>query len=409
MKTLFPLVLMTLLFTLAAPAVAQDPGAPLTGGDPAATEPKAEEPKAEEPKAETPKAEEPKADPKPEDKKDEKKGKKDLPLKFKGDVRYRHETIDQGEDDANHRHRIRIRFGAFAELNDQLEFGFQLASGAGDPVSTNQTLAPAFTKKPMTIDLAYFQYKPLKPLSLSGGKLKNPFFRPGDSQLVWDSDLTPEGLALGISHELSSMKLFATGAALWIADRKGEEDDAHLLAGQAGASFKFGEMKLTVAGALFNYTKINGMAPVYDDDAFGNTLDAANLLANDFNVVDAGLQLDGKVAGLPFAVFGNFAMNLAADEEKTAFLAGFSLGEAKKARGWRVFYNYRKLERDAVFGTFSDSDFLGGGTGGAGHFLGAEYALSDHMLLALVAQQAVLDDADETDYLRVQLDLSVKF
>jgi len=362
MKTLFPIVLMTLLFTLPGAAVAQDPGAPQA-----------------------------------------------TKIKFKGDVRYRHETIDQGEDDANHRHRIRLRFGAFAEINEHLEFGFQLASGGGDPISTNQTLAPAFTKKPMTIDLAYFNYKPLKQVSLAGGKIKNPFFRPGDSQLVWDSDLTPEGLSLGFGHELSSMKLFATGSALWIADRKGEDDDAHILGGQVGAELKLGELKLTVAGALFNYTKVVGMAPIYDAKSFGNTLDAADLLANDYNILDAGLQLDGKVAGLPFAVFGNFAMNLAADEEKTAFLAGFSVGEAKKARGWRVFYNYRKLERDAVFGTFSDSDFIGGGTGGAGHFVGAEYAVSDNMMLALIAQQAVIDDADETNYLRVQLDLSVKF
>jgi hypothetical protein len=41
--------------------------------------------------------------------------------------------------------------------------------------------------------------------------------------------------------------------------------------------------------------------------------------------------------------------------------------------------------------------------------VGAEYALSDIMLLALIAQQAFIDDADETDYMRVQLDLSVKF
>jgi len=85
------------------------------------------------------------------------------------------------------------------------------------------------------------------------------------------------------------------------------------------------------------------------------------------------------------------------------------VGEAKKAGGWRVFYNYRSVQRDAVFGTFSDSDFIGGGTGGAGHLVGADFAVSDNLFLGLIVQKSVIDDADETDYLRVQLDLSVKF
>ncbi len=59
-------------------------------------------------------------------------------------------------------------------------------------------------------------------------------------------------------------------------------------------------------------------------------------------------------------------------------------------------------------GTFSDSDSSAADRRRR-PFVGAEYALSDIMLLALIAQQAFIDDADETDYMRVQLDLSVKF
>ncbi len=408
MKT-FSITILAILTTWSGALLAQEPEAP---PPPAAIDvPVKVEPNVEEktPPAVGEKMEQ-KAGGKPVTPVEEKKeAVKDLPVKFKGDVRYRHETIDTDTDDANHRHRIRLRFGAFAKISEQLEFGFQIASGAGDPVSTNQTLAPAFTKKPLIMDLAYFEYKPLEGLSIVGGKMKNPLFRPGDSQLVWDSDLTPEGLSLSFERKISSARVFATGVVFWNADRKDDEDDAHILGGVGGVEMKFGEFRVTAAGALYNYTKMIGMAPLYDDDAFGNTLDADSLYVNDYNIIDVGLELGGKLAKLPFAVFGQFVQNLAADEEKTAFLAGFSFGEAKKAHGWRLFYNFRKLERDAVFGTFSDSDFIGGGTGGSGHIMGAEFAFTPNMLLGLIVQKSVIDDADETDYTRVQLDLSVKF
>ncbi len=412
MKT-FSIILAAIFITWSGAIQAQEPEGtppPKTGDEPAQLEPKAEEKTAPavgdkiEPKVGE------KQEARVEEKKDvHKEARKDLPLKFKGDLRYRHETIDLTDENANHRHRIRLRFGAFSEISDQLEFGFQIASGAGDPISTNQTLSPAFTKKPLTIDLAYFNYKPIEGLSVVVGKMKNPVFRPGDSQLVWDSDLTPEGLALSFTRKISSMKVFATGVAFWNADRKGDEDDAYILGGQGGVELKFGAFEIVASGALYNYTKILGYGPVYDDDSFGNTLDANTLYANDYNLLDAGLELRGKLASLPFSVFGQFVQNLAADEEKTAFYAGFSIGEAKKAKGWRLQYNFRSLQRDAVFATFSDSDFIGGGTGGAGHVVSAELAINSNMLLGLTVQRSTLDDDAETDYTRVQLDLGVKF
>ncbi|MBU1068482.1 putative porin [Myxococcota bacterium] len=408
MKT-FSITILAVLITWSGALLAQEPeGTP----PPAASDvPVKIEPNAEE---KTPPAVEEKMEPKEGEKpvtpvEEKKEAVKDIPLKFKGNLRYRHETIDLTDEEANHRHRIRLRFGVFSEINQQLEFGFQMASGTGDPISTNQTLSPAFTKKPLTIDLAYFNYKPVEGLSIVGGKMKNPMFRPGDSQLMWDSDLTPEGLSLSFARKISSMKVFATGVAFWNADRKGDEDDAHILGGQGGLEMKFGAFQIVVAGALYNYTKILGYGPVYDDNAFGNTLDANTLYANDYNLLDAGLELRGKLAGLPFSVFGQFVQNLAADEEKTAFLAGFSIGEAKIPMGWRLQYNFRSLQRDAVFATFSDSDFIGGGTGGSGHMVSAEFAISSNMLLGLTVQRSTLDDDAETDYTRVQVDLGVKF
>ncbi|MBU1244028.1 putative porin [Myxococcota bacterium] len=333
----------------------------------------------------------------------------DPPLKFNGDLRLRQETLKAGDGELDHRQRLRLRLGALSEISEQLELGIQIATGNGDPVSLNQTLSPAFEKKPMVFDLAYFRYKPLDGLSVLGGKIKNPFYRPGDSQLVWDSDLTPEGLSVLFARQWSRVKVFATGVAFWTADRRDGEPDAHLLGGQAGAGMKFGDFLLVVSGALYNYTKLVGRAPLYDDDACGNTVDATNLYVNDYNLVDAGLELRGEVAGLPFSVFGNFAYNLGADEENTAFMAGVTVGELKKPKSWRAGYNYRVVKRDAVYGTFSDSDFGDGGTGTSGHMITADFAVNANLQFGLTVFLAELDDGEGTARRRLQLDMILKF
>jgi hypothetical protein len=333
----------------------------------------------------------------------------DVPVKLDGDVRYRHDTLKIDGEEVNHRHRLRLRFGALAEISEQLEVGFQLATGDGDPVSLNQTLSPAFTKKPVNVNLGYLQYRPIEGLSILAGKMKNPFYRPGDSQLVWDSDLTPEGLSASYARQFSKVKVFATGVAFWTEDRRDGEPDAHLVGGQGGAGFKLGDFLLVVSGAFYNYTRLVGHSPLFEDDAFGNTVDATNLYVEDYNLLEAGVELLGELWKLPFSVYGNFAHNLGADQERTAFLAGFTVGEAKKPKTWRVGYNYRVVQRDAVFGTFSDSDFGGGGTGTFGHLITGAFALNGNLSFGLTLFLSELDDADHTAYRRIQLDMIAKF
>lgn len=329
------------------------------------------------------------------------------PLKFKGDLRYRHEAIKKGDKKMDHRHRIRMRFGAFSEIAETLELGFQIASGGGDPISTNQTLTPAFTKKPMTIDLAYFQYK-VAGFAIVGGKMKNPLFRPGDSQLIWDSDLTPEGITAAYEITTDTFKLSALGLALWNADRKDDEKDSYILGGQARAHAKFDDFTLCAAGGFYNFSKIKGYAALYENKAFGNTLDANELYVNDYNIVDAGLEVKGKLGSLPFSIFGQLAFNMATDEEKTGFLAGFSIGETKKSMGWKLGYNFRSLQKDAVFGTYTDSDFIGASTGGTGHVVSAEFALTDKLVLGATVQRSTINDGNDTAYTRIQIDASIK-
>ncbi|MBN2584534.1 MAG: putative porin, partial [Planctomycetes bacterium] len=83
---------------------------------------------------------------------------------LKGDFRYRHEWINDGTLNDRRRprvrHRVRARVGAFAKVNDEWDVGVQIATGAADPVSTNQTLDTFFSSKAVWWDLMYARYRP---------------------------------------------------------------------------------------------------------------------------------------------------------------------------------------------------------------------------------------------------------
>ena len=135
----------------------------------------------------------------------------------------RHEGFYQDTIGARNRQRLRLRFGARVQVSDELEGGIRLVSG--DPneiIANNQTLTDVFTRKPINIDNAYITIRPGKTLglekpffSITGGKFSVPFFRPRaimGSELLFDEDLTPEGLAEEIT--LLEGKEGAVSAAL---------------------------------------------------------------------------------------------------------------------------------------------------------------------------------------------------
>lgn len=114
-------------------------------------------------------------------------------IRLKGDFRYRHDTIDAEFADRNrHRQRIRARPAIEADVSDNLEVGFGLATGSDNPVSSNQTLGDGFSSKAINLDLAYFDWSTgVDGLHVVGGKFKNPLQRAGGNGLIWDSDLRP--------------------------------------------------------------------------------------------------------------------------------------------------------------------------------------------------------------------------
>ncbi len=342
-------------------------------------------------------------------------------VKVKGDLRYRHELLDKDNDtaDARHRQRLRARLAIEGQVSDAARIVFQVSSGSDDPISTNQTFDDAFTTKSIGIDLAYFELTPrnFKSLALMGGKMKNPFIIPGATELVWDSDLNPEGGALVLENEFDNVTVKFVGSGLWI-DERSSGDDTWLGAGQVAARFHFNEKKssVMVGGSFFNYVNVAGFPVFYDvEDPAGNTASEEDegefVYLNDYEILELFAEVSHKINDVPVMLVGDYVNNTAADSLETGWLVGAIAGKIKDPGSWEVRYLYRELERDAVVGAFTDSDFRDGGTDGKGHEFGAAYQIDKNMTLAgtYFLNTAGISGDDEYDFNRLQLDLQLKF
>ena len=152
-------------------------------------------------------------------------------LVLDGDLRYRHETINDDAVSVRHRHRMRARANATATLNEDMEVGFGLSTGGIANDSGNQSFDAGFSRKSVGVDRAYFDWSLSDTLTLLGGKMSNPFFRPGGYHLLYDGDIRPEGLALRVS----SGTFFANASAFW-AEERGSGPDTMWYGLQAGVS-----------------------------------------------------------------------------------------------------------------------------------------------------------------------------
>ncbi|NNL63960.1 MAG: hypothetical protein HKO69_09135 [Woeseiaceae bacterium] len=328
-------------------------------------------------------------------------------IKLKGDVRLRHESIDEDGEEDRRRMRFRTRFGLSAAVSDDVKFVLQLATGGGNPVSTNQSFDGGFSTKDIGVDLAYVDWKIRDGLNFYGGKMKNPLFKAGGVPLIWDSDLNPEGLAA----KFASGGFFATAGG-FSAEERSSADDSLLYVAQAGYKFPVADgITLTAGAGYFGYTDTVGNSPFYNGSAKGNTVDIEGNYVNDYKNTEVFAELGAKLGDWPLKVYAHLTQNNEASTEDTAWAFGAKVGSAKSAGQSEFSWTYQDIEADSVIGTFNDSDFGGGGTDADGHLLKAKYAYSKRIFLGgtLFINNVDRFQGTEHDYSRLQLDVEFKF
>jgi hypothetical protein len=361
-------------------------------------------------------------------------------VKLSGDIRYRYEGIHDEQVNAQgiqsaadrYRDRIRARVNLEAKATDSLLVGIGVATTeGGDPRSSNQSLDGAFSRKSLDLDTAYFNWKFAEWGGLVGGKMKQPFVKPGQS-VFWDSDVNPEGLAL----TLDSGIFFASAYNFWLDEVSGSKSartsDAMMHGLQIGARLPLGASSLLLAAHYYDLSAAKGRTPYYVPSgttgipaslANGNT--TINLgtsavpnavLANDFQVIDVSAEFTTTMGELPLQLWADVAQNRDADDFDTAWGAGVLLGKASNYRTWELGASYQKIEKDSLFGQVVDSDFGGGTTDSKGWIIRAGYAPVKNWTLnaTYFLNERNMDVANSvgdrgTDYDRFQLDFNVKF
>ncbi|MFH2055972.1 MAG: putative porin [bacterium] len=335
-------------------------------------------------------------------------------ISVKGDLRYRHEMLKSEGDDARHRQRLRARVAVLGKVSEQINATVQLATGSEDPVSTNQTLGDAFSTKRIGLDLAFFEITPVPTpgLTLVGGKFHNPFFKPGSSELIWDSDFTPEGGVANYQAKWPGAELELIGAGLWIEERsKGKDSWLGAAQGVLTLPLAEGKTKLAFGGAFFNYVNVAGFPTFFDaEDAFGNSIDTLGQYLNDYELVEGYVEITHEFPKFPVTLMADFVNNTAADSLNTGWLVGIRAGKTSKPGSVSFRYIYRQLEADAVVGLFTDSDFRGGGTDAKGHEIGGSLQVAKNATfdVTFFDNKIGLDKA-ESGFQRLQVDLQLKF
>jgi Putative porin len=283
------------------------------------------------------------------------------------------------------RERYRLRLGLRGTLLDDWFFGIRLETSNnarsgnvtfGDDTASNTAGGGGpFERNSdgVFVDQAYGGYKGFPGVTLTGGKMPNPLIT---TRMVWDPDISPEGLAEQYKHTFVfggeapppasygkdgkdgkvlagpppepflKLDLFANFAQFVYSDSNPENPlgarttttvngttqlvpntDAFLLAWQLGARFNFPKsFYFQFAPTLYNYT---GNDQQFNTHFVGGDprLTNANSLAtnqtgiNSLLVFDVPMEFGWKAWGIPMRIFGDFATNFEADDRANAAIA----------------------------------------------------------------------------------------
>lgn len=369
-------------------------------------------------------------------------------IKVKGDVRFRTQADwgkDLGPAHQRIRQRVRARIGLEGKVNDQVSAGIMAVTGGTDPRSTNQTLDNNFQTYDFRLDQYYIHWKPELAKTVGKGdiwvgKFKNPFVT---SEILWDTDINPGGIAVQyMSPTLNVMdmpaNLYGNTGMLWLDEFGTSQRDPLMWVFQGGLKMDVMEewgSTINVAGAYYALGNVKGnqsYVPIPfsagTNSLWGGAL--GNSYSYDFHLSEILIQYDSKkLFGLELGngLYGDFIWNFGAKGDDGAYQLGGYIGDKKvsKPGQWKLWSEWRWIERDAVPDFMPDSDFYGftqqgapaaGGTNGKGLNCGVEYAILKDTVLSLeyywmtpININTALTNEYREPYQLIQMDIKTKF
>jgi putative porin len=349
------------------------------------------------------------------------------------------------------RERYRLRLGLRGTLLDDWFFGLRLETNASSR-STNVTFGAdtsssspggggPFAKGDDTVYVgqAYGGYKGFPGVTLTAGRMPNPLVT---TLMVWDPDINPEGLAEQWKHTFTigggaapppsfskdgkivlppalsepflKIDIFANFAQFVYDDSNPENPlgarstttanggkqlvpntDAFLLAWQVGAKFDFPKkFYFQLAPTLYNYTGNGDTFNIHYQGGSPNITNSDSLAQNQTGinsllVFDVPAEIGWKIGGLPMRIFGDFAVNLEADDraeaaghsgrggDRYAYQIGLGIGQLKKKHDWEIDAWWQHQDQYALDPNLVDTDVFDSKLNLQGVAVRVGYMLSD--------------------------------
>ena len=350
-----------------------------------------------------------------------------------------------------HRERYRLRIGLRGTLLDDWFFGVRLETSQSNR-STNVTFGGDSSNGPFSknddginVGQAYLGYAGFPDIRLTAGRMPNPLVT---TPLLWDDDINPEGLAQQWKHTFNvsfggggaaapsyskegyskdgkgvvttqaaaepfklKIDVFANFAQFVYDDENPENPigparttdtngfdqrvpttDAFLLAWQLGARFTFpNNIYFQFAPTLYNYTGTGDSFNTYFSGDPGGNQNGINSLL----VFDMPMEFGWKLWELPMRIFGDFAVNLEADDrakaaghpgsggQRYAYEIGLGVGQLKAKSDWEIRAWWQHTDQYSVDPNLVDSDIFDSRVNMQGVAVKAGYALADAIIFNL--------------------------
>lgn len=297
------------------------------------------------------------------------------PLTLNGDLRFRHDYLSKTNQSDRHRERFRLRIGTQANVNESIKAKVRLTTDEdADPISGNQTMTDNASKKSIFIDLAFVDWQIDDGFNLAFGKQENPFRIIQQSQILYDSDYTPEGLS--ITRQGS---LFVNLGAFSLVERSPNattgtsEPDSWLVAAMAGYKADLTDsLGFTLAIAHHAFTSLKDHAVFKSQKFYGNSTygngDNTRYLYN-YSVNELLAELRWKAFGSTANLYADAIQNYEVDSHNQGLIVGanYSTLNDRGKPDWTLGYSYTNVDKDATVSAVNNSDFASGEDGSHGH------------------------------------------
>lgn len=380
--------------------------------------------------------------------------------KLYGDMRVRAE-FRKGEDtlatpveQERTRTRYKMTMGVKTEAADFYgDLAFAMGSGGRSDNATFGATNGANNKDTLFVKRAMIGWKTTDWLTLEAGRMQNPLYT---TTMVWDGDLTIEGLSEKFNFNFGDTEAFVTLVqSQYEGDRRTNSngsitgtaaDSNEMLAFQGGAKFKITDnIKAKAAVTYYMYTD-DDIAGVYRPSVGSGTATGVNPLAtNDLSIIEIPFEVSFNGTGtLGYKVFGDYAFNMdddrfdracaadaaicAAGNEDDAWMVGGEIKSMQDPKGknstkgdWKAALFYQSVGAYALDPNTVDSDLFDSRLNMEGLVFKGEYALRDNVFVNFTAGKAerkedslsAVGSGDISrnidDYELYQLDMTYKF